>query len=318
MPFVIDDIAAAAATEAITAEVSSEIGVEATTSAELSAVPESTVAADDVLIEKASSLDLSDNVFVDKFPSREALEVGMEPDNKNFYDEYPPDVTTEADFTKVVAQEKTPEIDILKSTTELDETENIGVTNKELKSECFGVDKNSNQEVKMSVDNKNSLDTPSRDNLNSAVFKDYKNCPLEGSNGHWEGERGDSKWCPDPESTPLKNNPENKTWGDIMKEFDINGIDFNEGEPDFSEVSKGEITLDEPESDRGIVFNEADTKLAQEKNCEPWEVAKWRKDNGYTWHEKQDCITVQKVPSIVHGNVTHIGGHAIITRTLNI
>lgn len=318
MPFVIDDIAAAAATEAITAEVSSAVGVEATTSTELAAVPESIVAADDVLAEKASSLDISDNVFVDEFPSRETLEVGMEPDNNVFYDEYPSDVTTETGSTKDVTLEKTPEIDIPKSTTELDEIENVGGTNKELKNEGLGGDVNPNQEVQMSVDNKNSLDTPFRENLNSAAFKDYKNCPLEGSNGHWEGERGDSKWCPAPESTPLKNNPENKTWGDIMKEFDINGIDFNEGEPDFSEVSKGEITLDGPESDRGIVFNEADTKLAQEKNCEPWEVAKWRKDNGYTWHEKQDCITVQKVPSIVHGNVTHLGGHAITTRTLTI
>lgn len=314
MPFVIDDIAEASATEAITAEVSSTVGVETTTPTELAAVPESTVVADDVLTDKAFSLDISDNVFVDEFPSRKTSEVGMEPDNNIFYDEYPSDVTTEVDSTKNV----TPEFDFPKSTTELDEIENIGGTNKELKNEGLEMNENPNQEVQMSVDNKNSLETPFRENLNGAAFKDYKNCPLEGSNGHWEGERGNSKWRPTPESTPLKNNPENKTWGDIMKEFDINGIDFNEGEPDFSEVSKGEITLDEPESDRGIVFNEADTKLAQEKNCEPWEVAKWRKDNGYTWHEKQDCITVQKVPSIVHGNVTHLGGHAITTRTLNI
>lgn len=138
MPFVIDDIAAAAATEAITAEVSSAVGVEATTSTELAAVPESIVAADDVLAEKASSLDISDNVFVDEFPSRETLEVGMEPDNNVFYDEYPSDVTTETGSTKDVTLEKTPEIDIPKSTTELDEIENVGGTNKELKNEGLG------------------------------------------------------------------------------------------------------------------------------------------------------------------------------------
>ena len=173
-------------------------------------------------------------------------------------------------------------------------------------------------ETKTSLENDANLDTPlSQNETNELSCKDYKNCPLEGSNGHWEGERGESKWYPDSDSVPSKNNPDGKTWGNIMEEFDIDGIQFNEGEPDFSEISKGEITLDAPESDRGIVFNEADTKLAQERGCEPWEVAKWRKDNGYTWHEKQDCITAQKIPSIVHGNVSHLGGHAISSRTLN-
>lgn len=141
-------------------------------------------------------------------------------------------------------------------------------------------------------------------------------CPKEGSGGTWEGERGNSKWIPDDDYTPQKHNPENKTWGEVKNEYGIDGVDFKEGEPNFSEVSKGEVTLDQKETDRGIVFNEADTKLAEQRGCEPWEVYKWRKENGYTWHETSDGLRAQKVPNIVHGNISHAGGHSNNLKTL--
>ena len=40
----------------------------------------------------------------------------------------------------------------------------------------------------------------------------------------------------------------------------------------------------------------------------PEDVAKWRKENGYTWHECKDMKTMQKVPSEVHNNIPHSGG----------
>lgn len=139
-------------------------------------------------------------------------------------------------------------------------------------------------------------------------------CPLEGSNGHWEGQRGDSKWIPDRDYLPQKHNPENKIWGEVLDEQGTDGVNFNDGEPDFSDFSKGEVILDEQQTDRSMVFNEADTKLAEQRGCSPAEVYKWRKENGYTWHERSDGLTVQKVPSIVHGNVTHAGGHSANVR----
>ena len=139
-------------------------------------------------------------------------------------------------------------------------------------------------------------------------------CPLEGSNGHWDGQRGDSKWLPDRDYQPQKHNPENKMWGEVLDEHGTDGVNFNDGEPDFSDFSKGEVILDEQQTDRGMVFNEADTKLAEQRGCSPADVYKWRKENGYTWHEKSDGLTVQKVPNIIHGNVTHAGGHSANVR----
>lgn len=107
-------------------------------------------------------------------------------------------------------------------------------------------------------------------------------CPLEGSNGHWDGQRGDSKWLPDRDYQPQKHNPESKMWGEVLDEYGTDGVNFNDGEPDFSDFSKGEVILDEQQTDRGMVFNEADTKLAEQRGCSPADVYKWRKENGYT------------------------------------
>ena len=133
-----------------------------------------------------------------------------------------------------------------------------------------------------------------------------KNCPIE--NGQWEGERGNSKWKPDDDYVPQKQNPEGKTWGDILKDQGIDGINFKDGEPDFSSISKGDVEIDDFSSSRDDNFDKADIELAKKRGCSPEEVAKWRKENGYTWHECRDMKTMQKVPSIVHNNVSHRGG----------
>jgi len=138
------------------------------------------------------------------------------------------------------------------------------------------------------------------------VSDNIKHCPLE--NGHWDGERGDSKWIPDPDYVPQKSNPEGKTWREILAKYGIDGIPFKDGEPDFSEISKGTVEIEGFSSDRSDNFDKADAELAKQRGCTPEEVAKWRKENGYTWHECKDMKTMQKVPSEVHNNVPHSGG----------
>ena len=144
------------------------------------------------------------------------------------------------------------------------------------------------------------------------ISENIKNCPIEGHNGHWEGDRGFSRWVPDAESTPAKNNPDQLNWKSINDKYGIKeGISYSEGEPNFSELAKNTIELDLPETDRSIVFNEADIKAAQQRGCTPKEVRAWRNANGHTWHECRDGVTVQKVPSLVHGNMPHLGGHSV-------
>ena len=141
-----------------------------------------------------------------------------------------------------------------------------------------------------------------------AMCESSKNNPIEGHGGHWKGERGDSEWRPDGDYIPGKSNPEGKTWKEILEKYGIEDIPFKDGEPDFREICKGEVEI-EPFSDaRTDNFDKADIALAKQRGCSPEEVAKWRKENGYTWHERKDMKTMQKVPSEVHNNIPHSGG----------
>lgn len=139
-------------------------------------------------------------------------------------------------------------------------------------------------------------------------------CPVEGSGGSWDGERGNSDWYPDEDYTPGDRNgtnPDNKTWGEILDQYDIDSIPFNDGEPDFSEVSKATVKIEDFTSDRDANFDQADEKLAEQWKCEPEDISAWRKENKYTWHECRDCETMQLVPTEVHGNIPHSGGVAV-------
>ena len=137
-------------------------------------------------------------------------------------------------------------------------------------------------------------------------------CPR--SDGHWEGTEGNSKFVPDDNVIPRDrnySNPDGLTWGEIKEKYGIDGVPFKDGYPDFSEVSKGDVEIDNFTTERygsGGNFDQADQKLAEQRGCTAEEVRQWRIDNNYTWHEMQDCKTMQKVPREVHGNIPHDGG----------
>lgn len=144
--------------------------------------------------------------------------------------------------------------------------------------------------------------------------KKLPRCP-DSTGGHWEDpeKRGNCKWIPDDDYVPGDRNgtnPEHKTWGEIKKEYDFESIPFKDGYPDFSEVSEAEVEIDDFTDDRAANFDSADEKLAEERGCEPEDIEKWRKENKYTWHEKEDCKTMELVPSEVHGNIPHEGGYS--------
>ncbi len=160
-----------------------------------------------------------------------------------------------------------------------------------------------------------------KDNLVNALNKDVSRTPY--SNGTWSGERGKSTWYPDRDYTPPEkspegykpySNPENKTWGEILDKYGIKGIVFIDGYPDFSEISRGTVEIKGFEAGgneaKNRNFVKADIALAEKRGCTPEEVAKWRKENNYTWHECEDKKTMQKVPNEVHANIPHDGGRS--------
>lgn len=117
------------------------------------------------------------------------------------------------------------------------------------------------------------------------------------NNGYWDGERGESKF-----------HSENPEANKYLKEAKIDGIEYSNAIPDFSEVSKGTVEIPEMSENRPQNFRQADEQLAIQKGCTPREVAEWRETNGYTWHECNDMITCQKIPSSVNSTFGHLGG----------
>ncbi|HEY9061744.1 MAG TPA: HNH endonuclease [Pseudobacteroides sp.] len=128
------------------------------------------------------------------------------------------------------------------------------------------------------------------------------------SEGYWTNAIGNSKWVPNSDKIPGKANPHNKTWGQILATYGIDGIEYREGEPDFSILSRGTVGIEGFSQDRDKNFTKADEAEAKKRNCSPEAVYDWRKENGYTWHERRDCKTMDKVPSAVHNNMSHSGG----------
>lgn len=168
-----------------------------------------------------------------------------------------------------------------------------------------------NEKLKSGIESFNDADKPLVNRKEIEETNYTKGCPIEGHGGTWSGERGNSNWYLDRDVEPGDRNgtnPEHKKWGDILDKYGIDYIPFRGGEIDFSEISKGTVEIDDFSSDRDSNFDQADEKLAEQRECTPEEIAKWRKENAYTWHECKDCKTMQMVPTEVHGNIPHSGG----------
>ena len=144
----------------------------------------------------------------------------------------------------------------------------------------------------------------------------YKGIPK--SDGEWTGEAGNSIWKPYLEYIPKKHNEAGKTWGEILNKYGIDGIEFKDGEPDFTPVSEGTVEIEDFTDDRNGNFTQADEKLAEKwttegKDGKEWtaqDVKEYRKENNLTWHERSDMKTLDLVPQEVHGNISHHGGIA--------
>lgn len=138
--------------------------------------------------------------------------------------------------------------------------------------------------------------------------------------GRWEGGRGESLFI-----------PYNKEAEYALESFDQWGIPYKNGIADFGKVSEETVDIDcmtthrhsmiDLESGERITgnFEKADAKCAEKWNeierdgKSDWtarDVAVWRSENGYTWHEDNNMKTCNLVPHAIHNVCKHSGGVA--------
>lgn len=146
--------------------------------------------------------------------------------------------------------------------------------------------------------------------------------PVDGIRGKWEGERGESKFIPSNETEG------GRAARDKLAEKGMDGIEYKYAEPDFSKCAAATVEIDDMTENRSDYmdvdgnkrqgnFSQADAKCAEQwrdikkEGKSDWtasDVREWRRNNGYTWHERCDTRTMDLVPSDIHGYFGHYGG----------
>jgi hypothetical protein len=151
-----------------------------------------------------------------------------------------------------------------------------------------------------------------------------KQTPAEtNSNVVFEGVRGESLCTLKP--------PPDPTLQKILNEAGVNGIGYKNGVPDFSPVAKAQIEVDymlggkgaKGNAARGYNFEQANERLAEQLNNSPElahqfsmksgnitarDIEKYRVKNKLTWHEVNDGVTMQLVPTEINAKFGHLGG----------
>jgi len=180
----------------------------------------------------------------------------------------------------------------------------------------------------LSKSEKNGISGNSKEiaNIKSEVAKFEKmNNFLPENGGEWSGEKGNSTWEPNRDEIPKRPPGNEKTWGKILDKYEVDGIEFKDGEPNFSTVSEGTVEIDDFTEDRNGNFTQADENLAERwteeaKDGKEWlaqDIKDYRKENNLSWHERSDMKTLDLVPQEVHGNVPHSGGISAAKNNLN-
>ena len=126
--------------------------------------------------------------------------------------------------------------------------DSIGVEQPQLKSVSETTENNTND----SSDNKENSE------YQSTYDERIKQTPRKDSDrGEWEDERGESKFVP--------NDPEIK---ELLKKYGLDGIEYKDGIPDFSDVSESTVEIDNMTENRAENFKQCDEKCAEQWNKE--------------------------------------------------
>ncbi|PTL75692.1 HNH endonuclease [Vitiosangium sp. GDMCC 1.1324] len=111
--------------------------------------------------------------------------------------------------------------------------------------------------------------------------------------GKWSGEPGNSDWLPDPNTERGKA---------ILEATGGKPIAFKEGYPDFSPYAVKTVEIDM------VGKNSADFRSANAAAGFPGSES----PKGYTWHHKEDGVTMELVPFDINKNVPHEGGSSVV------
>lgn len=149
---------------------------------------------------------------------------------------------------------------------------------------------------------------------------------MENPHGKWTGDRGESMFVPTDNGVR-----------EVLQNKGLEGINYRDGIPDFGPISEAKVTIQGMSQHRLSQIGEngertvgnyekADIECAKAWNLEQrdgkddWtnkDVEKWRKTNGYTWHEHNDMKTCSLVSTAVHEVCRHLGGVSEIKNILN-
>lgn len=150
------------------------------------------------------------------------------------------------------------------------------------------------------------LEDPELDSYYSTYRERIGCTPKEGDRGQWSKERGESDFIPTEAEAK-----------EILKQYGIESITYKDGIPDFSKVAESTVEIENMTAYRPGNFEQCDKKCAEQWNREardgrtdwtPRQVAQWRQENGFTWHERNDMKTCDLVPTKVNDYFGHLGG----------
>jgi hypothetical protein len=120
---------------------------------------------------------------------------------------------------------------------------------------------------------------------------------LPRSGGKWgpdgKGEPGNSDWIPDPNTEKGKA---------ILEATGGKPITFKDGYPDFSPYATKSVEIDMV-GDYAVDFERANKAAGLPGKLPP---------EGYTWHHKEDGVTMELIPDVINNKVPHTGGASIV------
>lgn len=178
------------------------------------------------------------------------------------------------------------------------------------------------EELRGKLDNEELRPEAAEDPETHAVSSTEREVHWPQTGGHWEGDETNGwRWIPDGDVIPPKNNEGGHNWAEILGREKIDGIPFSkDGEPDFSEISRGDVQIENFSTVRNDNFTQADIKLSEQWNQDakdgksdwtPNDVRAYRTENKLVWHEHSDMKTMDLKPKDVHNNIPHSGGISV-------